>query len=628
MKRITFCILWFILFLFWPCYLCAATETVRMPITLDYSLLRTVFIQQAYTQPGERAVPLDRDNGCTQIELWEPGVGPEQSLLKLGSNIKVRAGLPISGKCIKFVEWDGYIEVLQRIWLDEKSSRLRFETADFRTFTSDRKLSTIDKTASNLINTFLSPLLNKVSIDLSLPVKGLQSFLPLFFSGEDRSRIESSLKTLRPSQIQFGTDSVSLDMLMDVETLPKPEKIPGAVLPETELSRLVKAWEDWDAYSVNLIEALIGNTLTEDERDSFIETLLETRYGFVQSLNEGTLTQDLIRGQFTGTWQRLAPILKKYLTGQQSRSPLDFLAFFTVSDALVALDKFGPSLGININREGLLKLTGFLGGTGIKQELNYFYAINPNLRIFFGLGPPLDESGPALDIQEIEFPEELQESMIQRIILSWSRFWVPLANAEEGSPDIAEIRKWIFRKEDISSYLNRVKLALDKVSGEVLSKNKLDKKYQPLYQLLVFATAWQESCWRQFINVKGKVQSILSYNNTSVGLMQINERVWRGIYRPESLRWNINYNICAGSEILDLYLRKYALRKTESRNMDIDTLARAVYAMYNGGPGQFRKFLTRNQSNSFYKSDQLFWQKYTWVKANQLDKLSICLIGR
>ncbi|MDH5202482.1 MAG: hypothetical protein OEZ33_07970 [Gammaproteobacteria bacterium] len=66
-----------------------------MPITLDYSLIRSVFIQQAYTHPGERAVPLDRDNSCTQIELWEPGVGPEQSMLKLGSNIKIRAGLPI-----------------------------------------------------------------------------------------------------------------------------------------------------------------------------------------------------------------------------------------------------------------------------------------------------------------------------------------------------------------------------------------------------------------------------------------------------------------------------------------------------------------------------------------------------
>jgi soluble lytic murein transglycosylase-like protein len=178
---------------------------------------------------------------------------------------------------------------------------------------------------------------------------------------------------------------------------------------------------------------------------------------------------------------------------------------------------------------------------------------------------------------------------------------------------------------DISLYLNRIKLALNQGANEVLSKKRLDTKYHFLFQQMVMATAWQESCWRQFTGTESKVSCLVSYNQSSVGLMQINERVWRGIYRPESLRWNALYNIRAGCEILEEYLRRYALKKPESKTMNTDTLAQTLYAMYNGGPGQFKKFLLRSKTNKLFKSDKLFWEKYSWIKSNQLDKLRICL---
>ena len=102
---------------------------------------------------------------------------------------------------------------------------------------------------------------------------------------------------------------------------------------------------------------------------------------------------------------------------------------------------------------------------------------------------------------------------------------------------------------------------LEKTADDARAKNKLDASYQPLYRLMIMAMAWQESCWRQFLKPDGKLQPIFSNNRSSVGLMQINERVWRGMYKVESLRWNIKYNASAGAEILDHYLREYALKK-------------------------------------------------------------------
>ena len=111
-------------------------------------------------------------------------------------------------------------------------------------------------------------------------------------------------------------------------------------------------------------------------------------------------------------------------------------------------------------------------------------------------------------------------------------------------------------------------------------------------------------------------------------LMQINERVWRGLYKTDSLRWNIEYNARAGAEILDHYLKDYALKKMDPANpLDHDTLGRAVYAMYNGGPGQYKKYLDRQRSGKLYSSDKLFQEKFDWVSAADWGKISKCLIG-
>ena len=47
----------------------------------------------------------------------------------------------------------------------------------------------------------------------------------------------------------------------------------------------------------------------------------------------------------------------------------------------------------------------------------------------------------------------------------------------------------------------------------------------------------------------------------------------------------------AGSEILIHYLRDYAIAKGEhTATGEIDNLARATYAVYNGGPGHLRRY--------------------------------------
>jgi hypothetical protein len=55
-----------------------------------------------------------------------------------------------------------------------------------------------------------------------------------------------------------------------------------------------------------------------------------------------------------------------------------------------------------------------------------------------------------------------------------------------------------------------------------------------------------------------------------------------------------------------------------------ETLARVLYAMYNGGPQEFKKFLGRKQKGKFYKSDKLFFEKFNWVKTSQWENTRKC----
>src|SRR5512139_1947322 len=93
--KIRSCILSLFLFWLFPASLSYATETLSLPMVLDYALIRSLLIQQAYHEPGDRAIPLDQGNGCARIELWEPEVGSEGTLIKTRSRIRIKAGIPI-----------------------------------------------------------------------------------------------------------------------------------------------------------------------------------------------------------------------------------------------------------------------------------------------------------------------------------------------------------------------------------------------------------------------------------------------------------------------------------------------------------------------------------------------------
>lgn len=82
----------------------ARAETVALPVTIDYPLLRRLIAEQSFDGPGESAVVADELGGCTRIVLSQPQVSPESGYLRLRCALTFRVGVGLAGKCIKPVD--------------------------------------------------------------------------------------------------------------------------------------------------------------------------------------------------------------------------------------------------------------------------------------------------------------------------------------------------------------------------------------------------------------------------------------------------------------------------------------------------------------------------------------------
>jgi cell division septation protein DedD len=281
------------------------------------------------------------------------------------------------------------------------------------------------------------------------------------------------------------------------------------------------------------------------------------------------------------------------------------LSFITAADALKALDRLGPGVGLDISTDGLRRLARLLNDTPSIDPLKYPVEIDPVLQQLFGFGIP-QEIVP----QKKTFSFNLQLIRPAFAATRWDRLnrWVP--TAAELDPYLREIRDLLLEEAD-----------------ERVKSSTIAPKYARVFRKLMLATAWQESCWRQYILKKRKIVPLIS-GSGDIGMLQINEKVWRGFYSPAKLRWDITYNTRAGSEILFKFMVNYALKQHEHKKYGgLVNLARATYSAYNGGPSQVGRYRSKNVPAAYKKIDTAFWTKYKRISQGNEFAVAQCLGG-
>ena len=577
----------------------AVGRQVTLPLRLDHEFLRRLLLDHVYTGEGASTEAWNDGHDCNRLRLADPTVDSRDGRLVVRTSADAQVGGFLMGRCVSLHTWSGRIEVLEEPRVDPVAPIVRFRVVDSNAEAAQGGKG-LTGSVWDLVKAYAHPRLEEFTVDLSAPLKELMEVLPLFLPQADLSRTRVLINSLAVQSARVGTDGLEVDLGLDLSELPQPTSItpgPEPTLTTEELARWEAAWQRWDAFITFTVLHLSRDPHTEAQVQELREVFLSARYDLADALAGAPgSAEDPVRGLFLRTWSRLRPLLRELSVGLPGEAGVRYLSLIAAADALQAIDAIGPDVGVEISAEGLRRLARLLDPV-VDDPLKYDTEVDPALRRALGLGVPLPVPTPPPSSE-------------------WGSWLVPRAWASEDESDSisAKLNGWAPTVEDVAQYLPLALRLLELTREKTLPKKPLAVEFHPLFRSLLLAAAWQESCWRQFVRERGQVKTMVS-SAGSLGIMQVNQHVWRGIYDVRGLRDNAGYNALAGSEIMLHYLVDYAIKKGEhSQTGNPDNLARASYAVYNGGPGHLRRYRQAPKNKHLRDIDESFWKKYRDVK--------------
>ncbi len=395
---------------------------------------------------------------------------------------------------------------------------------------------------------------------------------------------------------------------------------------------------------------------------------------------------DPVRLLFLDEWTQLHDAVRAAARrGMLGAHALEFMSFISAGDALFALDQAAPALGMRISAADLRHLAHIMAPGATGDPLQFNYREDPEMKKLFSVPeppksrrpieeesiPPSDSSAPASPPNpppSSGHTSAVSPSLFSRLSLSSPSLFTRLspfsqsfftrlfpfprgkglgvrflrllspceANASEDNgglqitrlQDVADrLYRLVINEENADAYHHDMALLLNLSAAYQLSQiasgmNALDTDNGRTYITLVLATAWQESCWRQFVMVGDRVRWLESATG-DIGLMQVNKHVWRGFYDIDRLKWDVLYNAGAGSEILARMMQFAAITQPKYDPVLISShLARSTYAGYNGGPAACNRW-RRREPPALKQIDYSFLEKYQAIESGtQIDILS------
>jgi Transglycosylase SLT domain len=383
---------------------------------------------------------------------------------------------------------------------------------------------------------------------------------------------------------------------------PRPERRVAALALPTGPS---VDWQQWDSFFTNVVKRL-NEDFPPALHEQLGETFLDARYRLAQALDAGGA--DPVPQLFTEAWNQLAPLLKQAIPGASQEAASQYGNFIRAMDAASVVGGFGQALGLFRITPDVLSGAAQLLNAGGADPLAYITEVDGGLRALLGFdaAPPAFRPSPLLEQSRLR-------RLLDRASAAANSLGVRRAHAAEADTD--RLNQWVPEAEEVQDYLLEVRQLLAETSDRVLGKSTLAPAHRALYRQIVFATGWQESCWRQFIK-KGQKLAPLASSTGDVGLMQVNRITWRSLYDVKGLNGDISYNGNAGAEILHYYLTRYAIAKKEDKQQN-GHLARATYSAYNAGPGGLARYRGVRQTPDWKKVDDAFWGKFQAVSSGK-----------
>lgn len=584
---------------------------IELPVNLDYAVVSDALERQVFQGPEGNAELFRDSNDCNYLMLHEPRVeGTDNGLVRLTTGVRARAGTPVGGRCMLPFAWNGSIETFKEALVEPGSGRVSFRVIDSNVLSGEAGQRNMSGVVWNWIKDQVHPRLGAVNIDFEPAIADLRGLLWDALQA-DNPEPELIADSLALQSAHAGPAALTVTFALQAPPPPPDwERAPEATLTPEELAAWDAAWQSWDAFATWLVKDLA--TPAEPElRATLSEILLEARHELRDALAVEERDEDPVRSLFLSTWARLAPLLRSADLNLPGARSVELATFISAANALQALDTAAPHLGLTLDSNTLRRIARMLVPAVTEEQLTYDSRVDPELRELLGLGPELEL--------------EPMEDTATAGPFAWL---IAPARAAAVNPSLVKLlTHWIPARNDLDRYLRAMEQLLDESIAAERKRGKVTDDYFDLYQDLVRATAWQESCWRQFVKSNGEIKPIQS-SAGSVGLMQINQNVWRNIYDLDALRDNVGYNARAGNEILAHYLVDYAIKRGEHEvRGDIHDLARATYGAYNGGPRHLSRY-RRDDTNAYLRGiDAAFWDKYQAIRERGAEAVRECYGG-
>lgn len=596
--------------LLWPAAVLA--ERVTIPLHLHPALLEALLRSQVFSDPDGRVRLNDDGSGCQYLVLEQPAVDTGEGAVDVQVDASARAGRAVGGRCLLVLDWSGRLALTQEPTVTADGTAVVLRNRSWRALRPDGSTDSVSTTVGGWLEQLMPLGLREMRVDLREPLNQLGELLPLVLPTQNVAAAEALLQSVRIDAVDTTEQGLTVQVSIDV-----PPATPTAApaeprLRDAELAALEDRLDALDAFFTNVIVQL-GTGADAPAPDALFDVLVELRRDLVAALGAPPNTGvDPARTLFVDAWSALVPVLESLAARQRDRdAALQLLTFIGAGDALRALDALGPSVGLDISTAGLRRLARILIREDGFDPLQHDEGVNPSLRRALGFGEPLPPPSA------------------QRPDASWLDWFVPAAVAADTlDPALVDrLNNWVPRTRDMDRYLPMVRSVLHHVIGRQLANGKVESRFQEVFRSLVFAAAWQESCWRQF-TARDDLRVPVESSSGDLGIMQINPRVWRGLYDLHGLRWDIVYNARAGADILEHYLVDYAIRHREHETTgSLDSLARSAYAAYNGGPRQYARYRAADASAAGRKVDALFYEKYREVRAGRELAVTDCYAG-
>jgi hypothetical protein len=592
-----------------------AQQTVTFPLVVDHPILEAEL---------RRHLALD-ENGS--LELWgtpgdchwavvdETSLGAHERRFRLTAKGSAVVGFRLLWFCISPLAWQGTITIDTRAVVG-RDWQLRFEMLDVEARDLEGRPSTLGNSAVQLVREQLEERLRAFHFDLGPPIAEGKALIRSA-SNDHALAALAALDTLRPLETVVDGEGVRVRVAMDV-----PEADEKPTEPERPLSAdEVRAWENridrWDAFLIFAVKTLGGANADRREKSELLAILLDGRRELVEVLQQGPVPgTDPVRTLFLSSWDRLRVQTRAALRdGRLGDRAFRFVTFLAAGDALAALDQAGPGLGLEISADGLRRLARIADPDRTGDPIAVSDAPDDELRTLFGF-----ESGlPAAPASSTSLPTTTTTGTPPTTLpVSWP--WAPRA-AHAATVDLADVARrldrWVPSPSELATYRELVEQLLTVVGG--YNVWRVADTFAVVYRDLVPAVAWQESCWRHFVERDGKVTVLLSRTG-DVGIMQVNRRVWRGFYDLRKLEQDVVYNTSAGAEILVQLLTRYGRKEGSG-----DAAARATYSAYNGGPAAYRRYRSPKARPRDRAVDAAFYEKYRLVAAGTAGDRVLCM---